>query len=60
MNKSKNEQLDVRVIQGVRDTYDIIEGGRLVDGITQNKLVFIGKNLTHDDLYTELQAYLRK
>lgn len=60
VNKSKNKQLDVRVIQGVRETYDIIEGGRLVDGITQNKLVFIGKNLTHDDLYTELQAYLRK
>lgn len=60
VKKSGNENFDVRVIQGVRETYDIIEGGRLVDGITQNKLVFIGKNLNHHDLYSELQNYLGK
>ncbi|CUM55185.1 uncharacterized protein AC631_03709 [Debaryomyces fabryi] len=60
VNRSGNEDFDVRVIQGVRETYDIIEGGRLVDGITQNKLVFIGKNLNYDDLYSELQNYLQK
>lgn len=48
---------DVRVIQGVRDTYEIIEGGTLVDGITENKIVFIGKNLNENDLMTEMRRF---
>ncbi|CAK7890814.1 zinc-regulated GTPase metalloprotein activator 1 [[Candida] anglica] len=49
---------DVRVVQGVRDTYEIIEGGTLVEGITENKLVFIGKSLIETDLQTELSKYI--
>ena len=36
---------DVRVVQGVRDTYEIIENGKLLEEVKENKLVFIGKNL---------------
>ncbi|OBA23738.1 cobW-domain-containing protein [Metschnikowia bicuspidata var. bicuspidata NRRL YB-4993] len=50
---------DVRVVQGVRDTYDIIENGVLHPDITLNKLVFIGKDLDKTDLQTELEAFLR-
>lgn len=49
---------DVRVIQGVRDTYDIIEGGQLVEGITENKIVLIGKNLSLGNLTKELEKHL--
>lgn len=49
---------DVRVIQGVRDTYDIIEGGTLHPDITCNKLVFIGKSLNKDHLQKELDKYM--
>lgn len=49
---------DVRVVQGVRDTYEIIENGKLLDGVTSNKLVFIGKDLNHDDLKIELSKFL--
>ncbi|WEJ97283.1 hypothetical protein PSN45_004833 [Yamadazyma tenuis] len=49
---------DVRVVQGVRETYDIISGGVLLDEITQNKLVFIGKNLDVEDLYHDLKQYI--
>lgn len=49
---------DVRVIQGVRETYDIIEGGKLLDEISENKLVFIGKDLDRDDLKLELDKFL--
>lgn len=48
---------DVRVIQGVRDTYDIIERGTLHPDIQCNKLVFIGKNLNKAHLQTELDKY---
>ena len=34
---------DVRVVQGVRDTYEIIENGKLLEEVKENKLVFIGK-----------------
>lgn len=49
---------DVRVIQGVRETYDIITGAKLLDSIKENKLVFIGKNLNHQDLQKELENYI--
>lgn len=49
---------DVRVVQGVRDTYDIIEGATLVDGITCNKIVLIGKGLNHEAMTQELQTFL--
>lgn len=49
---------DVRVVQGVRDTYDIIEHGRLHPDIGQNKLVFIGKDLVKADLEQELRRFL--
>lgn len=51
---------DVRVVQGVRDTYEIIENGRLPPQISQNKLVFIGKDLVRAYLETELNAYLAR
>lgn len=50
---------DVRVIQGVRETYDIISGGKLLDNIHDNKLVFIGKNLVENDLVEELKKYIK-
>lgn len=49
---------DVRVIQGVRDTYDIIENGTLPEGISSNKIVFIGKGLVKADLEAQLAGYL--
>lgn len=48
----------VRVVQGVRETYDIIEGGSLIEEIKENKLVFIGKNLSQKDLMTELLNFI--
>lgn len=57
VSKGDGEEHDVRVIQGVRETYDIIKGATLVDGVNENKLVFIGKNITYDDLYSELQRF---
>lgn len=50
---------DVRVIQGVRDTYDIIEGGVLHDDIKSNKIVIIGKGLGKQDLQIELEKYMK-
>jgi hypothetical protein len=47
------------VIQGVRDTYDVIKGGTLADGITENKLVLIGKGLDKQDLEIELKKYIK-
>ena len=49
----------VKVIQAVRDTYDIIEGGRLLESVDQNKLVLIGKNLNLEDISIELNNYLK-
>lgn len=49
---------DVRVIQGVRDTYDVIEGGTLAEGIEENRLVLIGKGLKRESLEAELRKHL--
>lgn len=49
---------DVRVIQGVRDTYEVIEGATLHEDIDSNKIVFIGKMLVYDDLLSELRRFL--
>lgn len=49
---------DVRVIQGVRDTYEVIEGATLHESIDSNKIVFIGKMLKYNDLMLELQKFL--
>lgn len=49
---------DVRVVQAVRETYDIIKGGRLLDEIKHNKLIFIGKNLHQESLEAELATFL--
>lgn len=51
---------DVRVIQGVRDTYDIMENGTLHPKIKNNKLVFIGKLLNQDTLKEELSRHLNE
>lgn len=51
--------LDVRVIQGVRDTYEIIEGATLHEDIHCNKIVLIGKNLVHEDVARELEKALQ-
>ncbi|ODV70305.1 cobW-domain-containing protein [Hyphopichia burtonii NRRL Y-1933] len=48
----------IKVIQGVRETYDIIDAKQLAPGIDENKFVFIGKNLSHDDLKEELFRFL--
>lgn len=50
--------LDVRVVQGVRDTYEIIEGGQLHEDIDSNKLVFIGKMLRQEDFEAEWRKFL--
>lgn len=52
------EKKDIRVIQGVRDTYDVIKGGELVEGLTENKLVFIGKGLDRKDFEVELAKHI--
>lgn len=49
---------EIRVIQGVRDSYEMVEGQHVAEGIEENKLVFIGKNLNKDDLYLELRKYV--
>lgn len=49
---------DVRVVQGVRDTYEIIEGGQLHESIKNNKIVLIGKGLDKQALLSELHKYL--
>ncbi|KAI5959947.1 uncharacterized protein KGF55_005179 [Candida pseudojiufengensis] len=49
---------DVRVVQGVRDTYEIIENGTLIEGVEGNKLVFIGKDLDREELSIELHRFL--
>ncbi|WPK24495.1 hypothetical protein PUMCH_001769 [Australozyma saopauloensis] len=48
---------DVRIIQGVRDTYDIIENGTLHPDISSNKLVFIGKLLNREAMEIELKKF---
>ena len=50
---------DVRVVQGVRDTYEIIENGKLLEEVKENKLVFIGKNLHRPDLQEELSKFYK-
>lgn len=49
---------DVRVVQGVRDTYEVIEGGKLHESIKNNKIVFIGKGLDRQALEDELHKYI--
>lgn len=49
---------EIRVIQGVRETYEMVEGQQIAEGIYENKLVFIGKGLKREDLYVELQKYV--
>lgn len=49
---------DVRVIQGVRETYDVITGGRLTEDIKSNKIVMIGKGLKLEGLKAELAKYV--
>lgn len=49
---------DVRVIQGVRDTYDVIENAVLPASIACNKIVFIGKALKHAALEKQLWEFL--
>lgn len=48
---------DVRIIQGVRQTYDIIGNGTLHPDIRSNKLVFIGKLLKQEDLEREFEKF---
>lgn len=48
---------DVRVVQGVRETYEVIEGGTLHEGVKLNKIVLIGKNLEQDEVRKELGKY---
>lgn len=57
--EQENNKYDVRVLQAVRDTYDIIENAALVLGVTQNQVVLIGKNLTQLKLERELQKYVK-
>lgn len=49
---------DVRVIQGVRDTYEILEGGVLHEDIKNNKIVLIGKRLAQEDLTIEMSKFV--
>lgn len=52
------EKPDVRVVQGVRETYDIIGGGVLLEEVKENKLVFIGKDLKQTSLETYIKKYI--
>lgn len=49
---------EVKVVQGVRETYEIVGGGVLLDNVTANKLVFIGKGLLQEDLVVELEKFI--
>lgn len=55
VNKSNNT---TKVIQGVRDTYDIIDVLQPAEGVTTNKLVLIGKDLIIDDINLHLSKLL--
>lgn len=50
---------DVRVVQAVRETYEIVKGGTLLDTVRTNKLVFIGKSLRKESVIEELGKYVR-
>lgn len=54
------EPATVKVIQGVRETYDIIDDAQLVEGVTSNKLVLIGKGLNEKSLRDTLNEYLTR
>lgn len=49
----------VKVVQGVRETYEIIDDAQLVEGVECNKLVFIGKGLQETTLQRQLDSFLR-
>lgn len=52
VNKSNG---NVKVIQGVRDTYDMIDVAEAAEGVETNKLVLIGKDLVYEDVYNEMK-----
>ena len=54
---NESNQYLVKVVQGVRDTYDIIHDAKLLDSITENKLVLIGKGLEESDIQSEFQKF---
>ncbi|KAK6461506.1 CobW/HypB/UreG, nucleotide-binding domain-containing protein [Scheffersomyces coipomensis] len=58
-NHDNDEDVVVKVVQAVRDTYDIVEDGKLLEGVTENKLVLIGKDLNYDDIMTELNKFVK-
>lgn len=59
IHRSKGVIIDsegkVFVLQGVRDTYDLIEDAKTE--LKSSKLVFIGKNLDRDDLIKEFESF---
>jgi len=59
IHRSKGVIIDsdkkVFVLQGVRDTYDLIESERTE--LTSSKLVFIGKNLVKEDILKEFEEF---
>lgn len=55
----KNGETVVKVIQAVRNIYDIIDDVPLLDDLKENILVFIGENLSKDDLLTELNKFIK-
>lgn len=59
VSKNEDNQYLVKVVQGVRDTYDVIHDAKLLDSITENKLVFIGKGLEESDMQSEFQNFLQ-
>ncbi|KAK6202350.1 CobW/HypB/UreG, nucleotide-binding domain-containing protein [Scheffersomyces amazonensis] len=58
IKKTHDNEAIVKVVQAVRDTYDIVEDGQLLDEVHDNKVVFIGKDLHYDDILTELKHYI--
>lgn len=50
---------EIKVVQGVRDTYEILDNARLPALVTCNRLVFIGKDLDKAALETDLGVFLR-
>lgn len=59
IHRSKGVIIDsegkIFVLQGVRDTYDLIEDAKTE--LKSSKLVFIGKNLDRDDLIEEFKSF---
>lgn len=57
IGESQAQLREAKVIQGVRDTYDVLPG-KVLQGSNESKLVFIGKYLVQNDIEALLNKVL--